>query len=201
MASKPARAMLLVDAIFVVLTERLPPAATRGARFPAPAPLPRLPDAPQPWRGRFRYPSLRPALAPEPGCEPRSAHWYEPAAPPAAGLPAPETLRPAPRAISARTPRCAPRLRQYRHATSPPRPRSCCAAPRVRAAMACARARYRARTATPAESPSAPLRAVIPLVVEASHPCGADIDRKMRAMKTVKSNVRLSLLSTRRKGF
>ena len=101
-------------------------------------------------------------------------HWCELATPPGAALPARGRLRPGPPAISVRTQLCAPRPQQCRPAIFLPLLQFCCAARRARAATACARSRCRARKATPAESPSVLLRAVIPLVVGASDPCGAD---------------------------
>ena len=142
------------------------------ARFPAPVP-PRQPASLlPPRRDRARYLSSPPAPAPAPCYAPRSVRWFGPAAQPAAWLPGRGTPRPALPAISVRTLPCAPRPRQCRRAISRLRLRSCCAARPARAATACAQSPCRARKAAPAESPSALIRAVIPLVVEASHPCG-----------------------------
>src|SRR5258708_5851956 len=62
------------------------------------------------------------------------------------------------------------RPRLCRLATARPHLLSSSAAPPARDAKADGRSTYRVHTVTPAESPSVPLRAVIPLVVEAFHP-------------------------------
>src|SRR5580692_855678 len=184
-ASTAARRIFFADAKHAVvevgviadIIAPLPPAAERGARFPAPTLSRRLANPSLPRRDRFRYLFSPPPPAPAPCCGLRSRHWCEPAARPAGALPGHEILPLAPRATSARTLQCAPRLRQCRRAIFRSRLPSCCAARPEQPAMACARSRCKARTAAPAESPSVPIRAVIPLVVEAFHPCVADIDR------------------------
>src|ERR1700722_29668 len=169
----------LVESILVEsINDPLLPAAEHAGRFPAPAPPPRPANSSPLLPDRSRCLSSQTAPGPAPCAAPHSARWREPATPPAAALPAHGIRRPELRAISVRTRPYAPQPLQCRPAISPPRLPSCCVAQPARAAMACAQSGCKERRAAPAESTSAPIRAVIRLVVEESRPSVADIDRK-----------------------
>src|ERR1700752_2688128 len=94
--------------------------------------------------------------------------------PPDVSLPGREILPHELRATAVHTQKSVHPRRQCRLSIFRRRPRFCCDVRPELAATVCVRSSYKARTTTPAELQSERLRAVIPLVVAVSDPCGAE---------------------------